>query len=152
MKVKELISIFSRAEKVLKLYENKTVDEMIDDIYLRLCTTNIEDKYLETSNNNNNNNNKKKTVSNIIMDQNIYKKIIDEIKDKEKREIIDHIQELKKDELIHLAKSLDLKLNKSSKKGIMIESIASYFSSINLNQKVSERNEEELQKFINSNK
>lgn len=148
MKVKELISILFKAEKVLKLYENKTVDEMIDDIYVRLCTTNIEEKSLKTYKNTN----KKKTVSNIITNQNIYKKIVDEIKDKEKREIIDHIQELKKDELMHIAKLLDLKLNKSSKKGIMIESIASYFSFINLNQKVSERNEEELQKFINSNK
>jgi len=148
MKVKELINILSTAEKVLKLYENKTVDEMINDIYLRLCTTNLEDKSLEISNNTN----KKKTVSNIIIDQNKYIKIVDEVKDIEKREIIDHIQELKKDELMHIAKLLDLKINKSSKKGIMIESIASYFSFINLNQKVSERNEEELHKFINSNK
>jgi len=131
MKVKELISILTRTEKILKLYENKTVDEMVDDIYLRLATTDVEDKYLKTSNNTN----KKKTVSNIIMDQNIYKKIVDEIKDKEKREIIDRIQELKKDELMHIAKLLDLKINKSSKKGIIIESIASYFSFINLNQK-----------------
>lgn len=148
MKVKELINTLSRAEKVLKLYENKTVNEMIDDIYLRLCTTNNEDKSLKTSNNTN----KKRTVSNIIMDPNIYQKIVDEIKDKEKQEIVDHIQELKKNDLIHIAKLLDLKLNKSSKKGIMIESIAGYFSFINLNQKVSERNEEELQKFLNSNK
>lgn len=147
MKVKELISILSRAEKVLKLYENKTVDEMIDDIYLKLCTTNIEDKSLAKSNNTN----KKKTVSNIITEEDIYKKIIDEIKDKEKQEIIKHIQKFKKDDFIHIAKLLDLKLNKSSKKDIMIESIAGYFSFINLKQKINEREEEELEKFINSN-
>ncbi len=144
MKVKELISILSRAEKVLKSYENKTVDEMIDDIYLKLSTTNIEDKSLKKSN-------KKDTISNITTDENSYKKIIDKIKNKEKQEIIEYMKKFKKDDLIQIAKLLNIKLNKSSRKDSMIEGIASYFSFINLKQKVSEREDEELEKFVNSN-
>lgn len=147
MKVKELISIFSRAEKILKLYGNETVDEMLEDIYLKLVTINIKDKSLTRVNNSN-----KKTVSNSIAQESLYKKVIDEIKNKEKQEIIRRIQKLKKDDLMNIGKLINLKLNKSSRKDIMVESIAGYFSFINLNQKVNERDEGELQKFLNLNK
>lgn len=145
MKVKELLNIFSRAEKVLKLYENKTVDEMIDDVYLKLCNKNVKDNPLERANN------KKNKASNIITEENSYKKIIDKIKYKEKQEIIKYMQKFKKDDLMEIGKLLEIKINKSSRKDIIIEGIASYFSFINLKQKVSEREDEELEKFINSN-
>lgn len=147
MKVKELINILSRTEKVLKLYEDKTVDEMIEDIYLKLHSTNVENKLLSKSNNTKN----EMSASNATMDEVSYKKIIDEIKDKEKQEIVAYMKKLKKDDFMHIAKLLNIKINKSSKKDIMIESIASYFSFINLNQKVNERDNEKLQKFLNLN-
>ncbi|GMB08101.1 hypothetical protein [Thermolongibacillus altinsuensis] len=111
MNVKTLIHVLEKALVILKHYEHCTVDEMLNDISVKI----LSDQNKPIKN--------KKTPNDAD-----YSNAIKKMKDMNKAEASQFLSSFKKEELLRMGTQMNIKLQKKDTKKILIESIITHCS------------------------
>ncbi|MDT8903253.1 hypothetical protein [Anaeroselena agilis] len=123
MKIKQIILLAEKILEILKLYENSTFKEMLDDIHGRLLDKNEKIG---------------KETRHFEMDEVLY--AISNMSSRD--EIITYLNAYNKTDLTTLSKFANLKVRKEETKGTIIDTIANHYSFIALHDKMANRNKE----------
>ncbi|MCB2339954.1 hypothetical protein [Clostridium estertheticum] len=128
MKVNNIIGYLGQIKKIFDIYEDKTLEYMLSDIYSKVAIN--ENTYIKY------NKNKQKVC---------IEEIIQEIKknNMNKDEVVEFIRDLKKNELLLLGEQSKLKINKSDNKELIVEIIANHFGFIELDNQIANRTSNE---------
>lgn len=120
MKINNFLSVSGKALRILKLYENSnlSLDEVLEDIYQKLKVSGFAQAQKEPID---------------------ISKVINEIRNLEKDEIIKLLSGYKKSGLIEIAEGIGLKVSKGQKSDIILETIANYFSFKNISDNMPNR-------------
>lgn len=121
MKVKKLLDILNNVKSILEVYENQTVEQMLNDIYSKTAggvspgsrPDNVDDFDPEV--------------------------IVSRLPNMKKEEIVQVLKHFTKNQLQKIAGHIDIKMNSSEKKDRMIAIIANYYGYIELNRKMANR-------------
>ena len=112
MQVKELITLLTKALEILELYKDKTVSKMLEDIQQKVSGEKVSTGSL------------KERVEDGTANQSA----------------LHDLSSLKKEKLIEIARSLNLKVNSKETKSAIINLISNHYGFVKLNEKISQRN------------
>ena len=112
MQVKELIPLLRKALEILELYKDTTVSKMLEDIQQKVSGEKVSTGSL------------KECVEDSTANQST----------------LNDLSSLKKEKLIEIARSLNLKVNSKETKSAIINLISNHYGFVKLNEKISQRN------------
>ncbi len=125
MKVKQVRKMLSKVVQILEVYENYTLDDMLDDIISKVVTNN---EIKEQS----------KVKEKLNADFNSIKEKI--LRSNSTEEVVEELIKLDKNTLINFGKFVEVRVDKSDSKFSIARVIAGHINFSNLNEQISQRN------------